>query len=263
MHTLAWILAATALGGILSAAIAGLFLLLPTRVRARVLPHLVSFATGALLGAALLGLLPEAVEGVGLGRVQEIGLALVAGIAVFFVLEKLLLWRHCHVEECETHTPTGHDHHRDRAAGTLVVFGDGVHNALDGVLIAAAFLTDVRLGIVTALAIMAHEIPQEIGSFAVLLHAGMSWRRALILNLASSLTSMLGGFAAYYALRQALGLLPYALSIAAASLLYIAVADLIPTLHRRTEVRHSAAQIVLIAAGIALIAAMENHVHGI
>ena len=261
MSTLAWILTATAVGGIASAAMAGLFLLIPDAQRARGLPHLVSFATGALLGAALLALLPEAVAGVGLARVGEIGVALVAGIGVFFVLEKLLLWRHCHADECETHAPGTHQHGRDRATGVLVLVGDAIHNALDGVLIAAAFLTSTRLGIVTALAIMAHEIPQEVGDFAILLHSGMARRQAFVLNLASSLTSMIGGLAAYFALRRALELLPFALAIAAASLIYIAVADLIPGLHRRVDARHSAAQVVLIAAGVVLIGFMEEHLH--
>ena len=261
MGTLAWILAATAVGGIASAAMAAVFLLVPETPRAQLLPHLVSFATGALLGAALLALLPEAIAGAGLPRVGEIGVTLVVGIGVFFVLEKLLLWRHCHTEECETHAPDTHAHGRDRATGLLVLVGDGLHNALDGVLIAAAFLTNTRLGIVTALAIMAHEIPQEIGSFGILLHAGMQRRSAWLLNLASSLTSMIGGLLAYFALRRALELLPYALAIAASSLIYIAVADLIPGLHRRVDARHSAAQVALISAGVVLIALMEDHVH--
>jgi zinc and cadmium transporter len=260
VSTLAWIILATAVGGLLSAAVAGLFLLVPEQPRARALPHLVSFATGALLGAALLGLLPEAVAGVGIERVGNIGVALVAGIGAFFVLEKLLLWRHCHADTCETHAPsTSHDGHRDRATGLLVLVGDGIHNALDGVLIAAAFLTNTRLGIVTAVAVMAHEIPQEVGDFAILLHSGMPRGRAMVLNLASSLTAVLGGLVAYFALRQALGLLPYALAIAAASLIYIAVADLIPGLHRRVDIGHSLAQVVLISAGVTLIALMEEH----
>lgn len=264
MTTLAWILASTTLGGLVSAASAGLFLLVPDEPRARVLPHLVSFATGALLGAALLGLVPESVQAVGIARVHEIGVALAAGIGVFFVLEKALLWRHCHVEECETHSPVGlhaQDRQRDRAAGILVVVGDGIHNAIDGVLIAAAFLTDIRLGIGTAVAVVAHEVPQEVGDFAILLHSGMSGWMALLLNLASSLTAVLGGLVGYFALRQSLGLLPYALAIAAASLIYIAVADLIPGLHRRVDPRASLAQIVLMGAGALLVAAIEHHAH--
>jgi zinc and cadmium transporter len=259
LTALAWILIATALGGLASAAIAGLFLLLSERMRALALPHLVSFATGALLGAALLGLLPHALQGVGASRAHEIGVALVAGIGLFFVLEKLVLWRHCHVDECETHAPD--DHHRDKASATLILIGDSIHNTLDGVLIAAAFLTNESLGIVTAVAVMAHEIPQEVGDFAILLHSGMSRARALFLNLATSLTSVIGGVVAYFALRQTMEILPFALAIAAACFLYVAVADLIPGLHRRVDARASVAQVLLIGIGVAVIALAESSAH--
>src|SRR5262249_19251963 len=157
-----------------------------------------------LLGAALLGLLPHAIEGVGAAGSHGIGLTLLVGLLIFFVLEKLVLWRHCHQEVCEGHLPhaDAHDHERNRdaASASLILIGDGFHNILDGVLIAAAFMTDVHLGIVTALAVTAHEIPQEVGDLAILLHGGMSRRRALVLNLVTSVTSVLGGIAAYFAL---------------------------------------------------------------
>ena len=252
---LGWILSATFLGGALSAALASLFLLLPEWRRTWLLPHLISFATGAMLAAALIGLLPEAIASVGPQHIQAIGAAVLAGIALFFVLEKFVLWRHCHAESCETHSP--HESHRDRAAGWIVLFGDGVHNAFDGVLIAAAFLTDVKLGVLTTLAITAHEIPQELGDLAVLLHARMSPRRALWFNAASSLTSILGGLLGYFALRRTLDVLPYAISVAAASLIYVAVADLIPSLHRRVDARAGAAQVLLIGCGVAVIVVAE------
>jgi len=259
LNTLAAIVVFTLLGGVLSAAIAGLFLLLPERRRVQSLPHMVSFATGALLGAALLALVPHAVMGAGLFRVHDVGIALVAGIGLFFVLEKFLLWRHCHSEDFETHD--AHEHHRRQASGVLVLAGDAFHNALDGVLIAAAFLTDFHLGIVTALAIMAHEIPQEIGNFAVLLHAGMSRLRALAWNIVTSCTAVLGGVIAWYSLREALDLLPYALAIAASSLLYVAVADLIPGLHRQSDTRASLMQVMLIGLGILVVSFAESHAH--
>src|SRR5688572_8196912 len=179
MSTFHWILAATVLGGVLSVLVAGLFLLMPERRRIAALPHLISFATGALLGAALLNLLPRAIEGAGMDQIHLVGLALVGGIFAFFILEKFVLWRHCHQENCEPHSPTQRE--RDQASGTLILAGDAIHNALDGVLIAAAFLTDVRLGIVTSIAVIAHEIPQEIGDFAILLHSGMPRARAFTL----------------------------------------------------------------------------------
>ncbi len=257
MSTLLWIIAVTVLGGMLSVLVAGLLLLASERRRAAALPHLVSFATGALLGAALLVLLPRAVEGAGTGNIQWVGFALAAGIFAFFVLEKFVLWRHCHEEHCEPHGPT-HEH-RDRASATLILAGDSIHNALDGVLIAAAFLTDVQLGIVTGIAVIAHEIPQEVGDFAILLHSGMSRGRALALNLLTSLTSVLGGIVAYVSLGRAMGALPYALAVAAACFLYVAVADLIPGLHRRVDPRASVQQIVLIALGIGVIALTGQH----
>jgi zinc and cadmium transporter len=249
--TLLWIVGATFLGGVLSAAMASAFLLLGDRQRTWMLPHLISFATGAMLAAALVGLLPEAAASVGPAHLQSIGVAVLAGIGLFFVLEKLVLWRHCHVEACDTHSP--HEVGRDRAAGWIVLFGTGMHNAFDGVLIAAAFLTDARLGVMTTIAITAHEIPQELGDLAVLLHARMSPSRALWFNAASSLTSILGGLVGYFALRRALGVLPYALSVAAASLIYVAVADLIPGLHRRVDPRAAAAQVLLITGGALVI----------
>jgi zinc and cadmium transporter len=270
LTTLLWIILATLASGVLSVLAAGTFLALPSKQREAALPHLVSFATGALLGAALLALIPHAVLGAGSERVHEVGIALIAGIALFFVLEKFLLWRHCHDDHCDTHTVAHvqahahehtHDHARRKASGALVLVGDALHNVLDGVLIAAAFLTDVHLGIVTALAIMAHEIPQEVGIFAVLLNSGVSRGRAVVLNLVTSLTAVIGGVLGYFALEKTLAALPFALAVAASSLLYVAVADLIPGLHRKVDAKSGVTQVVLIGLGIALIAFAENHAH--
>lgn len=295
MSLLFWIILFTALGGVVSALAASLFLVAPDSLRARVLPHLVSFATGALLAAALLGLLPHAIESAGNGATHSIGLALLIGLLIFFVLEKMVLWRHCHQDVCEGHLPTdghshgqaahhsrseaaSHSHHvahdnvsnghahrhapndkashdkaRDAASASLILIGDGFHNVLDGVLIAAAFMTDLHLGIVTAVAVMAHEIPQEVGDLAILLHGGMSRVRALTLNTLTSVTSVIGGVLAYFFLGQALDLLPYAIAIAAASFLYIAVADLIPGLHRRVDPGSGLKQLLFILLGVAVI----------
>ncbi len=257
MSTLPAIVFLTAASGALSAMIAGGFMLLPATQRNALLPHLVSFATGALLGAALLALLPHALDSG--ASAHGIGIALVAGIISFFVLEKMVLWRHCHVDHCEAHGPE--DHHRDRASATLILWGDAFHNLLDGVLIAAAFLTDPHLGVVTTVAVFAHEIPQEVGDLAILLNGGMSRRRALVLNVAVSLTSIAGAVIAWYLLAPALEWLPYALAIAAASFLYVAVADLIPGLHRRVDARTSVQQVALIALGIIVIASTHALAH--
>jgi zinc and cadmium transporter len=257
VSTIAPVIFLTAISGGLSAFIAGGFMLLPARRRNALLPHLVSFATGALLGAALLALLPHALDS-GAGA-HGIGIALAGGIIAFFVLEKAVLWRHCHVDACEAHGPQ--DHHRDRASATLILWGDAFHNILDGVLIAAAFLTDPHLGVVTTVAVFAHEIPQEVGDLAILLNGGMSRRRALTLNVAVSLTSIAGAVIAWYLLAKALQWLPYALAIAAASFLYVAVADLIPGLHRRVDAKTSIQQVILITLGIVVIAVTHNLAH--
>lgn len=259
MPLLAWIVLFTAAGGLLSALAASTFLLASEKARIRVLPHLVSFATGALLGAALLGLLPHAIEETGIAETHRVGLTLLCGLLIFFVLEKLVLWRHCHQDICEGHVP--HDHHRDAASASLILIGDGFHNVLDGVLIAAAFMTDVHLGIVTAIAVTAHEIPQEVGDLAILLHGGMSRARALTLNLLSSVTSVVGGVLAYFLLDDMSAVLPYALAIAASSFLYIAVADLIPGLHRRVDAGSGAKQLLFIVIGIAVIYVSHRIAH--
>lgn len=264
MPLLSWIILFTALGGLVSAVAASLFLVAPQAVRVRVLPHLVSFATGALLAAALLGLLPHSIEAVGAGSVHEIGLTLLIGLLLFFVLEKLVLWRHCHQEVCEGHLPQeghSHDKRRDAASASLILIGDGFHNILDGVLIAAAFMTDVHLGIVTALAVIAHEVPQEVGDLAILVHGGMSSLRAFTLNMLTSVTSVIGGVAAYYFLGRMVHLLPYALAIAASSFLYVAVADLIPGLHRRVDPGSGVKQFVCIVLGVAVIYLSHRMAH--
>jgi zinc and cadmium transporter len=284
MPLLVWVMLFAAFGGIASAAFAVVLLWLPEERSLRLLPHLVSFATGALLGAALLALLPEAIEGAGRGSARALGLTLVIGLGFFFVIEKLVLWWHTHAHDEESeaarssqhhdhtaihgsHAAHRHDHHghahggadagRERASGVLVLVGDSIHNALDGVLIAAAFLTSIPLGLVTTLAVAAHEIPHRVGDFAILVHAGLSRLRALLLNLATGIASVVGAVVAYYGLRQAMGVLPYALAFAAAGFLYIAVAGLIPGLHRRSDPRTSVIQVILISLGIAVIAAAE------
>jgi len=259
LSTLQLIVVFTALSGLLSALAAGVFLALGAKARSALLPHLVSFATGTLLAAAFLGLIPHALEGAGPEAVHHVGLALLAGILLFFLLEKFVLWRHCHDDPCEMHSPT-HDA-RDRASANLILAGATFHHLLDGVLVAAAFMTNPQLGIVTALAVFAHEIPQEVGDLAILLHGGFSRARALTLNLISSLTSVVGGVIAYFALGTALEFLPYALAFAAASFIYVAVADLIPGLHRRVDLRASLGQVLFIALGVALVFFTHQGMH--
>ena len=244
--TLGWILAASVAGGTLSAGAAAAALLL----RASWVPMLVSFAIGALLGAAFLEVIPHAFE---YGRPQAAAGAILGGIFAFFVLEKLLLWRHCHTEHCEVHDTHAQPHDHGRS-GALIVVGDAVHNFVDGVLIAAAFLQSTELGVITAVAIVAHEIPQEVGDFLILLHSGYSRTRALVLNILSSFATLVGGVLGYFALQTLQHWEPVLLGIVAASMIYVAVADLIPGLHRRPELRDTLAQALLIGLGIAAIA---------
>jgi zinc and cadmium transporter len=264
----------TAIGGVLSVMAAAVFLLLRDHHRNAVLPHGISFAIGALLAVAFWGLIPEAFAKVKPEQFQSLSGTILAGILGFFVLEKLLIWRHCHYGSCEAHGDDGqgdhaysrghsHGHSNAKSAGTLIILGDSIHNFVDGVLIAAAFLTDVQLGIVTSLAVAAHEIPQEVGDFAILLDSGYSRGKALFYNILASLTTVLGGVLAYFSLEDLHDKLPYFLALAASSFIYIAVADLIPSLHTKTDMKTSLQQIALIAAGVFLICSLHGIAHHI
>lgn len=214
---------------------------------------LVSFAIGALLGAAFLEVIPRAFER---GDPHEAASAILGGIFVFFVLEKLLLWRHCHTENCEVHDQHARPHDHGRS-GLLIIVGDTIHNFVDGLLIAAAFLQSTELGIIAAAAIIAHEIPQEVGDFLILLHSGYTRARALAMNLLSSAATVVGGVLGYYTLQFVADWEATLLGFVAASMIYVAVADLIPGLHRRPELRDTAFQALLIALGIGAIAAVR------
>lgn len=229
------------LGGLL---VASTLLLFNDRMRVRVVPWLVSYAVGTLLGVSLLALLPHALETLEPSRVLG---TLLFGILIFFVLEKLVIWRHCHTEACATHT----------SAAPLVLIGDALHNFVDGAVVGAAVVTSLPLGVSTALAVAAHEIPQEVGDFAILLGAGYSRRRALLLNVISGLSAVGGALLALLALRWIPQLEPYVLSMASASFLYIAMSDLIPDLHRGIDAR-AIRQILLVCAGVATIVVVEQ-----
>ncbi len=232
------------LGGLMAAA--G-FLLLGDGLRARLVPWAISYAVGTLLGVALLALLPEALATL---RPQAALGTLLAGVLTFFLLEKLVLWRHCHDDvdhECEAHTSS---------AASLVIIGDTFHTFVDGAIIAAAVLTSVPLGITTALAVAAHEIPQEVGDVAILLRAGYKPARALTLNLMSGIGGVLGAIAMLMASKSVPTALPYVLAFAAGNFLYIAMADLIPDLHRGNVEGGAVRQMALIGAGILTIVAL-------
>ena len=225
-------------GGLGSLLIASGVLLIKDSVRARMIPWLVSYAVGALLGVSMLRLLPTTLDQLPSTIVFA---TLLCGILLFFVLEKLVLWRHCHIHDCEVHD----------GSVLPVLVGDAFHNFVDGAVIAAAVMTSVPLGISTAVAVAAHEIPQEVGDFAILLHGGYSRGKALMLNVLSAGASAVGAIAAFLAFDLVPRTLPYFLALAAASFLYVAMADLIPGLHRGRTDAGSMRQILLIGAGVA------------
>ena len=267
-------------GGVLSVSLAALFAL---NLRTSWVPMLVSYAIGAMLGAVFLEILPHAFSLA--SSIESISITLLLGLFLFFVLEKLVIWRHCHGDHCEVHalhteadcprpaplvneggvkfravgvtSPSilhhNHAHHDHGRSGLMIMIGDTFHNFIDGILIAAAFMVDVKLGMVTALAIIAHEIPQEVGDFLILLHSGYSKKQALVFNLVSSLATLAGGLIAYYALQYVESWIPIILGLAASSMLYVAVADLIPGLHKRTELKATISQVALIALGVGTI----------
>lgn len=238
---LAWIIVFSILGSVGAIAGAALMLLSPEGTRKNLLPGLLSYATGTLLGAAFLGMIPSA-----LGRAPPLAITetVLAGMVIFFVLEKIVIWRHCHDQHCEIHG----------AAGPLILIGDAFHNFVDGFVIASAFLVSVPLGIGASVAVIAHEIPQEAGDFAILLENGYSSIRALFFNTLSSLATLPGAVIAYFFLSATQEAVPYMLAFSAASFIYIAVADLVPTLHRQFDLRSAIMQVFLVLAGIATIA---------
>jgi len=265
MNLLLLIVFFTAVGGVLSVIAASLFLLLSEKWQEKILPHGISLATGALLTVAFWGLIPEAFEQVNPAQFQAVSGVILLGILGFFILEKLLIWRHCHASHCHAHTEEAHSHDHSsteqHSAGTLILIGDAIHNFVDGVLIGAAFLTDPQLGIMSSLAVATHEIPQEVGDFAILLQSGYSKKKALIYNVLASFTTVIGGVLAYFALTDLKSYLPYFLALAASSFIYIAVADLIPSLHEKTDIKTSLQQIFLILAGVVLIGWLHDMAH--
>jgi zinc and cadmium transporter len=240
---LAWILGFSLLGSLGAVGGAALLLAFPDKVRQRLVPALVAYAAGTLLGAAFLGMIPAAV---GNAPVRAASATVLAGIVLFFLLERLVLWRHGH-EAGSSSNP----------AAPLILVGDAFHNFVDGVVIAAAFLTSVPLGIAAGLAVAAHEVPQEVGDFAILLDGGYSRPKALALNALSSTATLPGALAGYFWLADVQGVVPYVLALSAASFIYIAVADLLPGLHRRPA--GGWLQLALILAGIGTIAAFHFH----
>lgn len=256
--TLLSILAATALAGVGSILAAAM---LSLTVMSRIVKPMVSFSVGVLLATALLHSLPEAFESG--ADSHALFATLLAGLLGFFLLEKLALLRHSHHHEGDGH---GHHHGHDREeagkSGMLILVGDSLHNFSDGILIAAAFVADPHIGVVTALAIAAHEIPQEVGDFIVLLNAGFSRARAFFYNLLSSLSAVVGGLIGYLLFDRMATWVPFVLVVASSSFVYIAVSDLMPQMQRRPKWRESAVQVALIVLGVVLVYVLTRHAHG-
>ncbi len=248
MPLILWILLSIVLASIGAIIGASFVLVMKDKRRNALIPSFVSYATGTLLGSAFLGMIPKALHH---ASYLSVSAMILVGIILFFLLEKLVIWRHCHKEDCETHT----------RAGPLILIGDAFHNFVDGVVIATAFLSDIRLGIVTSIAVIAHEIPQEMGDFAILLQSGYTRQKALLYNFISAISSLPGAVIAYYYLKTEQVVVPFVLAISAASFIYIALADLIPGLHRTIDFKKSVVQLSLILAGIGTIALFALH-HG-
>jgi len=250
-------LAAIVLGCLAGGALALLLAAGTLAASARWIRWFVSFAVGALLGAVFIDLLPEALAQ---GSVNRVMTAMLGGMLAFFLLEKFVLWRHAHDAPFdESMSPANHNGEAFPARpGLMIVIGNSVHNLCDGVAIAASFVADYRLGVTTTMAIVSHAIPQQVGDFAVLVHSGYTRRRAFAMNLITAGATLAGGLAGYAMLANMQDILPTVLALAAASLLYVAVADLIPGLHRHVEPEHIAQQAALIAGGIATVALLGS-----
>jgi len=214
-------------------------MLLAEKAQKSLVSMLISFATGTLLTAALFGLIPEAIESAE-GEAHNVMPYVLGGILFFFFLEKIIIWRNCADKECDVHA----------AAGPIILIGDAFHNFIDGIVIAASFLTNFTVGIAVGFAIIAHEVPQETGDFGILLHGGFSKKKAFILNTLSSITTIPAALISYFILGEISFIVPYALAISAASFLYIALSDLTPELHQKWGFKHSVQQLILILLGV-------------
>jgi zinc and cadmium transporter len=238
---LVWVILFSVIGSIGAIAAASLFVILGERIQKKLVTALLSFATGTLLTAAFIGLIPEAIEAV--EEPHLVTLVILGGILFFFFLEKFLIWRNCQNNACEVHS---------HAPGPLVLIGDAFHNFTDGIVIAAAFLTDFNIGLAASITILMHEIPQETGDFAILIHNGMPNKKAFLYNILSSSTTIPSAIASYFILEIFETFIPLFLAISAASFIYIALSDLTPQLHQRTETKEIVKQLLLILLGITL-----------
>lgn len=227
-----------------------LVLFIPDGWRQRAMPYLLSYATGAMLATAVIGLIPEALERI---SIDEVGISLLCGLVLFFILEWTIVWRHAHGMDDEHGDPSIQNHPMEKKTGMLILIGDAVHNCADGIAIGTACVASPGLGLVTTLAVLGHEVPQELSDFTILISSGFSRAKALLWNTLSGLGTLVGVVGAYGWLAYAEPIVPYALSIAAASFLYIGLADMVPGLHGRVGAAKGVWQFVMMIVGMVTI----------
>ena len=255
--TLVSILLATTIAGVVSISAAAIF---SFSLLSKMVERMVSLSVGILLSTSLLHALPAAFESK--ADTHTLFATLLAGLLGFFLLEKFAILRHSHHHEGDGHAHGhGHDAREAGKAGWMILVGDGMHNFTDGILIAAAFLANPKLGLVTGLAIIAHEIPQEIGDFIVLLNAGFTRTRAYVYNLICSLMSVIGGVLGYVMLDRGMAWIPYVLVFASSGFIYIAVSDLMPQMQRRATLKETIPQILLVGLGVVIVLVLTGHAH--
>lgn len=241
------LLLALFLGSIGSILLASVVFFLPKRKLEGLTNILMYFAGGSLLGAAFLGLIPELLEH---NKSEHIFAYIPIGILIFFIIEKIVLWRICVNQNCERHV---------HAAAPMITIGDAFHNAIDGIAIAASFSISVNFGILTTLSVMMHEIPQELGDFGVLLRSGLSRKKALLYNVISGSSAIVFGVAAYFLMNKIQLIIPFLLSLSASSFIYISLADLIPEMHRKTRLKDSITQIIFVFLGMLMIMLLKHN----
>lgn len=247
MELLFWIILATLINGLV-AFVGVLSLSLKAKSFKWLLVMFVAFSAGALLAGAFFHIIPEALEEL---PAMTVSFMILLGLVVFFLIERVLHWHHCHEEGCETHKI------RTEPVSYLVLFGDAIHNFVDGIIISAAFLTSVPFGFLTTIMIIAHEIPQELGDFAVLVHGGFSKAKALFFNFFSQLTCVVGGIAGYFFSKAIEGMIPYVLSFAAGGFIYIAASDLIPQLHKEPKISKAFFSFMFFILGMGLMLGLK------
>ena len=242
-----YIIGALLVSSVGSVSIAGSLLFFSENKLDKISNWLLTLAGGTLLGAAFLGMLPKAMH---LGEKSEtIFTVTLVGILFFFIIEKIILWRTCGNKNCERHR---------NVSAPLILLGDGLHNFIDGIIITAAFFTSVKFGLIVAISVFAHEIPQELADFGILINNGYTKVKALKYNIISGLTTLVGGIIAYITLDWATKLIPWVLAISAASFIYIALADLVPQMHQKTNIKNSVLQVILIISGVLIILCIKK-----